>query len=430
MAECFDFEAIAARYGDRIAIISQKKKVTYRELAELAREKSQKHHWNCPYVVLKGRQQLEFVVEFLAVHYAKRIPIVVNEFMMQHLEKTLEKIKGRWQLLGEKKENKELTTENNVLFLGLTSGTTGLPKVYCRNWISWRKGFVLCNECFGLESCENIATFSPMATSLGMHTLLLSLYLGKTMYLINKKNIFLDTDTSKTAIFAVPAFFEQKLSMIEWRNVNCLVLCGGILAENLLNKIQQQNGGTDVFEMYGSSETSLISWQKLNREKKENCVGKPFAQVQFVHNQSSLIEVKSPYLFSGYLGCKEKETVVTSDIGEVKEGKVFIYSRQSEVIDHGGNKIFPSEIEKCLLRFVDDAVVFGVPDKKYGERIVALVVCEMTRKKIEQEADKLLEKYKKPQEYIFVSKIPVGPNQKISRLLLAQKYERGELDEI
>lgn len=428
MTRYFDFEAIAAQYGDRVAIISGKQKVTYRELAKCAYKKSQKYHWTCPYIVLKGRQEIDFVEDFLAIHYTKRTPIIVNEFMMKHLDKVLKKIKGKWQYIEEQKKQKDQTVENNLLFLGLTSGTTGIPKVYCRNWVSWRAGFVLCNRNFKMTSCEGVATPSPMTTSLGMHTLMLSLYLGKTMYFMNEKS--LSPNNQKTAIFTVPAFLEQKFGSVIWKNVKSLVLCGGLLNKNLLSKIQQQDSGTSVFEMYGSSETSLISWQELNKDKKANCVGKLFDQVQFKCNHSSLIEVGSPYLFSGYLGCEEEKTVVTSDIGELKEGEVFVYSRQSEVINHCGNKIFPGEIEKSLLHFAEDAVTFGVQDKKSGERIIALVVCKLKYAELEHGVEQYLESFKRPQEYIYVSKMPLAPNQKISRLWLAQKYERGEFDEV
>lgn len=428
VSEYFNFETIAVKYADKTAFRDGKEKITYRELAKRARIKALEAHWSCPYIVLKARQEADFIEQFLAVHYAHRVPIVVNDFMLQRLQEVLKHLKGKWQFVDEEKEPVMQEEPNDLLFLGLTSGTTGTPKVYCRNWSSWRSGFDICDTCFELQKCENIATPSPFATSLGLHTLMLSLYLGKTICLVKDQKCLVQNE--KAVVFAVPSFLEQKSTLINWKNVVKLVLCGGSLQQHLLKKLCVQAPETDIFEIYGTSETSLISWHKLNRGKAADCVGKPFPKVELIPSKNSLITVKSPYLFSGYLGSNSKKTVVTSDVGEVKDGQIFIYSRQSEVIDHGGNKIFPSEIEEQLTRFASAAVAFGVPDKVYGERVVALVVCKTAHAEFERKVGRCLERFKCPQEYIYVSQIPVEPNQKISRLRLVKRYERGDFDDI
>ncbi|WP_057744752.1 AMP-binding protein [Liquorilactobacillus capillatus] len=427
MTKHFDFDMLADHYGEQTALITRKGSFSYNELAARAHQKASRYHWVCQYVVIIGRQELSFVDEFLAIHYAGRVPIIVSEHILQYLDEILTNLNGNWQFIEEVRTRPQPAMANDLLFLGLTSGTTGIPKVYCRNWSSWRAGFLVCNQHFKLSDCKSMATPSPLATSLGLHTLLLSFFLGKVMYLKPKWSSIV---LPQLALFAVPSFIEQKANEIAWKNISTLVMCGGCLHPSLPRKIQSQATKTNLFEMYGTSETSMISWQDLNKGKEVSCVGQLFDEVQLLHNTSSLIEVKSPYLFSGYLGKKHPKRVKTSDVGEFKYGKLFVYSRQSDVIDHGGNKIFPSEIEEQLLRVAEEAVVFGVPDRVYGEKIVALVVCKTSQTVFEQKAVQNLAKFKRPQEYIYVTQILSESNQKVSRRMLTQRYERGDFNGI
>ncbi len=96
------------------------------------------------------------------------------------------------------------------------------------------------------------------------------------------------------------------------------------------------------------------------------------------------IIVSGPLVMSGYLDRAEEtaRTIVdgwlhTGDIGMLDDrGYLFIRGRLREVINTGGFKVYPADVEASLARHraVEECAVFGVPDKKWGEAVYAAVV--------------------------------------------------------
>lgn len=101
----------------------------------------------------------------------------------------------------------------------------------------------------------------------------------------------------------------------------------------------------------------------------------PGVEVRIAHG---LIEVRGPTLFSGYLGQAQpfdsEGFFNTGDRGEFDpELGLFVYGRESELIITGGENVDPSEVEHALLACagIEAAMVFGVPDPLFGERVAA-----------------------------------------------------------
>ena len=68
--------------------------------------------------------------------------------------------------------------------------------------------------------------------------------------------------------------------------------------------------------------------------------------------------------------------VATGDVGYLDDdGFLYISDRKTDMVISGGVNIYPAEIEKALVTLdeVRDCVVFGVPDKDFGERLVAII---------------------------------------------------------
>jgi O-succinylbenzoic acid--CoA ligase len=106
-------------------------------------------------------------------------------------------------------------------------------------------------------------------------------------------------------------------------------------------------------------------------------VGFPLPGVE-VRVVAGLIEVRGPTLFSGYLGQPSPfdsgEFFNTGDRGEFDPRLgLFVFGRESELIITGGENVDPNEVEHALLACegVEAAMVFGVPDPLFGERVVA-----------------------------------------------------------
>ncbi len=97
------------------------------------------------------------------------------------------------------------------------------------------------------------------------------------------------------------------------------------------------------------------------------------------------ILVGGPTVIGGYLDAPELNEVTfkdgwyrTGDLGSIDEqGFLILYSRVKEVINRGGEKIAPMEIDVALLRHPDvaEAAAFAVPHPRLGEDVAAAVVC-------------------------------------------------------
>ncbi len=111
------------------------------------------------------------------------------------------------------------------------------------------------------------------------------------------------------------------------------------------------------------------------------------------------------------------------------DGYLYISGRIKEIINRGGEKIIPREIDEVLLEHpaIVQAVAFAVPHSSLGEDVaVAVVLGEnstSTERELREFAFKRLSDYKVPSRVIFVSEIPKGPTGKLQRIGLAQKLE-------
>jgi fatty-acyl-CoA synthase len=100
------------------------------------------------------------------------------------------------------------------------------------------------------------------------------------------------------------------------------------------------------------------------------------------------------------------------------DGSLVLFGRGSNCINTGGEKVFPEEVEEALKGHtaVEDALVFGVPDERFGQRVVGVVSLspggEASSDEIITDARQRLASYKLPREVRLVDKVPRAPNGK------------------
>ena len=121
----------------------------------------------------------------------------------------------------------------------------------------------------------------------------------------------------------------------------------------------------------------------------------------------------------------------TGDVGYLDEdGFVFVTGRSKELIIKGGENIAPREIDEALLRHpaVLEAAAVGIPDRNYGQEIMA---CVIVKPGMSTSADELtafcrqeLGPYKTPKVILLVDELPKGPSGKVQRLRLAELAPR------
>jgi acyl-CoA synthetase (AMP-forming)/AMP-acid ligase II len=118
----------------------------------------------------------------------------------------------------------------------------------------------------------------------------------------------------------------------------------------------------------------------------------------------------------------------TGDLGRRDDdGYLTLTGRLKEMINRGGEKIAPREIDDALAMHpaVQQAVAFAVPDPMLGEDVAAAIVLRpgmtATEHDLRRHLARTLAAYKVPRRIVFVPQIPTGPSGKLQRIGLAQR---------
>ena len=158
--------------------------------------------------------------------------------------------------------------------------------------------------------------------------------------------------------------------------------------------------------------------------------------------QTGEIVVRGPAVMAGYGNnpTANRESFTkgwfrTGDEGRIDaDGYLYVTGRIKEIINRGGQKISPREIDELLGAHpaIAQAVTFPVPDSRLGEDIATAVVLKVKDSITEHELRGFISArvadYKVPRQIYFVDKIPAGPTGKIQRLKLAEQLGIAEGD--
>ncbi len=113
------------------------------------------------------------------------------------------------------------------------------------------------------------------------------------------------------------------------------------------------------------------------------------------------------------------------------DGYLFLTGRLKEIINRGGEKVSPREVDEVLLLHaaVEQAVTFAVPHPRLGEEVAAAVVLAIGEtageRELREHAARHLASFKVPRTIVFVDEIPKGPTGKLQRIGLAQQLGLG-----
>ena len=119
----------------------------------------------------------------------------------------------------------------------------------------------------------------------------------------------------------------------------------------------------------------------------------------------------------------------TGDLGEVDEdGFLYVVDRKKDIIISGGENISSVEVESTLYKHekIMEAAVIGIPDKKFGEALCAVVVprrgVTLTEEEVVDYCKQKLASYKKPRKVIFADALPRNPSGKVLKRELRKTY--------
>ena len=372
----------------------------------------------------------------------------------------LQAIAGRFTLLPEidtKITEAIYATPEDIAAIKVTTGTTAKPKFVPVSQKRFFSGMRILNASSHLNNTDKNLHFLPLDTGFGFESPLGgTLLTGGSLVCIRD---FIPSDFVNylntyrpTYYWGGPAHHQailrelKKVPRDKLANHSLRLICSGAAAippaiPHELEKLL----GINFIDVYAMSEAYI----SMNLPSRQRSVGIPFIRELEIWDdrdhalppgQTGEIVIRGELVFDGYLNAPEENAEAftegwfrTGDMGFLdQDGYLFLTGRKKELINKGGRKIAPVEIDTVLKShpLVSDAMTFGIADPVLGEDVVAMVVPadeNLTETDLRMYLLDRLVQFKVPKRIYFVDEIPKTPTGKPQRYMGTQRYSENPL---
>ncbi|TDK59792.1 acyl-CoA synthetase [Bacillus salipaludis] len=333
-------------------------------------------------------------------------------------------------------------------YMGFTSGTTGNPKAFIRSHNSWVASFACNRVDFKMDENDHVLIPGALIHSHFLYGAISTLYLGGTVYLLEK---YIPSQAMRwietapiTVLYVVPTMISSLFQAERTIERPLKILSSGAKWEDHSKRqVRSQFPNLTLYEFYGASELSFVTvLSDREMERKPGSVGRPCHNVKIEirlpdsklakPNQTGKIYVKSKMIFSGYLEPNqntvqaEHDWLTVHDMGYLdEEGYLYIVGREKNMILYGGINIFPEEIEKVLSLHheVEEVAVIGANDSYWGQIVTAVVKGTATKLELQRLCKEKLASFKIPRKWVFVDEMPYTSGGKIARRQVIELVE-------
>ena len=342
--------------------------------------------------------------------------------------------------------------KDDVCNMQYTSGTTGFPKGVMLTHYNVVNNGKYIGDHMDLSTADRMMIQVPMFHCFGMVlSMTASMTHGTTMYPMPyfspKPSLTCVHNEHITAFNGVPTMFIAMMQHPDFDKTDFSYMRVGIMAgsncpADLMKKATEVMNMKEIVSVYGQTEASpgctMSSWYD-SLEVRTETVGSAFANVEckiidpetgedcpdgvngeFVARGYNIMKGyykmpratadaidKDGWLHTGDLACRRPD------------GNYLITGRLKDMIIRGGENIYPKEIEEFIFTNpkVSDVQVIGVPDKQYGEEIMACIILKdgetMTEEEIKGYIAANMARHKVPRYIDFVDKFPMNAAGKI-----------------
>lgn len=426
-------------------------------------------------VMLEAGHTCEFVALLYAIHLAGAASVSLEHAIpLDRVNEIAEEINPALILLGEHPLSQldgatlddlpEISEQNwtfpekdmlqEILF---TTGTTGKSK-----------GVLISHGAYVNRSISRISALNirednvwliptPMNHAAGLMRMSLSMTHGDTVVLINgftNLKLFFEKIRSchvkslyipPSGIHYILTLASSKLAEFDGQ-LDLITSSSAVLPRGDREKMNQLLPHVSKMNAYGSSETGPICFLDYNADNKDTrCVGKPYPGIEvFIVDEEGnritssadnpgIIAVKSKCLFSGYLNEPELsaqtihgDVMYLTDMGYFEDGYLYLIGRRDDVINVGGLKVAPGEVEDAALQnpAIDECACVPYEDKMYEKAIKLFVKvkpgCQLGVEDMYKYLEAKLERYKIPRRIVLIDEIPRLYNGKIDRKKLIE----------
>jgi acyl-CoA synthetase (AMP-forming)/AMP-acid ligase II len=476
----------AARHPDRLAVIDDERSLTYAELDRLSnavahglRERGVEPGSR---VALLARNSADFVIAMAALGKVGVTVVYLNTgFAGPAMARALddEGVKGVVydaefaDLLAEGLEHRPGWIIGEAPFDGsgptnppprpgahgahviLTSGTTGRAKGAERSipkGLAGLEPLTALLSSIPLHAGETTVLAAPMFHTWGFAHLGVGLLLGSTLVVRRRfepATALADVDKHRaSALVVVPVMLQRMLELADddtaELDVSCLrvIPTSGSALPVEVSKRFGERFADAIYNMYGSTEVAYatVATPEHMREAP-GTVGRPVMGTvvkilddkdrELPQGEVGRIFVGNSMTFAGYTGGGDKQRVegmvATGDVGRFDDaGRLFIEGRDDDMIVSGGENVFPAQVEELLLGMpeIADAAVVGIPDEKFGARLVAHVVArsgqQLDTESLRSEVRSKLGRIYVPREVVVHDELPRNATGKVLKRVLRE----------
>jgi len=355
-------------------------------------------------IYLENQHQIT-AEELSKINHAENIPYI-NEVD----DSLVDALKFAWQWL-----------RGNSQFEQLTSGSTGSPKTISVHREQMTASAQMTIEALGLNQHDS-SLLCLSAEYIGGKMMVVRSLLGNMDLVITRptSNPLPYLPFMPTFAAFVPLQMQTLLEEETSKQLNRMkaIIIGGAPVSNLLEEQIFANLTIPVYSTYGMTETvSHIALRKLS-PPKASVYFEVLGSTQIMTDERGCLKIKGKVTQGKWL--------TTNDLVEIKNDHQFLWlGRYDSVINSGGVKVVPEEIEKVLepiLRkqnFTGRFLISSLPDSKFGERVVLLVegnaISSELEKVILKEAAQQLSPYRLPKAIYYLPQFAETSTRKVQR---------------
>ncbi|MEW1659012.1 AMP-binding protein [Streptomyces sp. NPDC093707] len=252
-----------------------------------------------------------------------------------------------------------------------------------------------------------------------------------------------------TLAFGAPAVWNAVIEAArEWpgevpgRGRVRVVCAGAPVSERLVSQVENELGW-EFLQVYGLTETTLLTFNRrlpgAEGDGGLTRAGAPALGVRLRTGPQGEVLARSNMVLDSYWQDEGANATAledgwfrTGDVGDFDdEGHLVLFDRVKDVIVTGGESVSSVEVEDCLLGHpsIAGVAVIGVPDRRWGETVKALVVlaegARPTEEEIISHCKQRLARYKAPTSVEFRDTLPRTSNGKVQKGRLREPYWAG-----
>ncbi len=345
---------------------------------------------------------------------------------------------------------------NDIMRMAFTSGTTGNPKGVMHSFNTTLPASRIVNEAMAVTERDVLLVYLPLGLNWGYLTLLQSIMVGARAVLLDRFSaraaLTLIERERVTFIPSAPASIiamlnDPELSRFELGSLRVVVTGGASCPIDTIRAFRTRMP-VHLIELYGMLETGFHTFTRLSDDPEAvtGTIGRAADGMglrlidEHAHDvppgAEGEIAAEGPCVHLGYYKNETANAELftadgwfrTGDLGQLDAaGNVKIVGRLKEMINRGGKKFFPREIEEILYTHpkVLHAAIVGVPDPRLGERNC---LCVIPRPGTSLSLDEMVSflkgdvaTYKLPEEIEIFDEFPFTPTGKIQRHALTRQ---------